>query len=100
MTLETLTALETALENSNLEYLLNQVLENQDDNKSYGLSFNVESNELRFIPYLTNEDKSFESVFESQNPCIIVGYVNYNDALMGDPASEISERIKYQQSHI
>jgi len=95
MTTETLNALEIALENSNLESLLNQVLENEDDEKSYGLSFNVESNELKFIPYLTKEDNSWESVYESQNPCIIVGYVNYNDAIMGDPVSEILERIKH-----
>jgi len=92
MNTQTLNALESALEATNLEVLLNEVLEGDDDSKSYGLSFNVETDELKFIPYIHNEDKSWESVYENQNPCIIVGYISQNDVLMGDPATQILER--------
>ena len=63
----TFDALQKALESANIESLLNEVLENEEDEKSYGLSFNVETDELKFIPYLTDEDKTFENAFEMQN---------------------------------
>ena len=90
----TFDALQKALESANLESLLNEVLENEDDEKSYGLSFNVETNELKFIQYLTNEDKSFENAFEMQNPSIIIGYISKHDATFGDPADVILERYR------
>ena len=85
-------ALQKALESANIESLLNEVLENEEDEKSYGLSFNVETDELKFIPYLTDEDKTFENAFEMQNPCIIIGYISQHYATFGDPATDIIER--------
>jgi len=90
----TFDALQKALESANLESLRNEVIENGEDEKSYGLSFNVETDELKFVPYLTNEDKSFENAFEMQNPCIIIGYINQHYAILGDPAGDIIERYK------
>lgn len=99
MTQETFNALTTALQNANFSKLFADVTgvtaEDYDDTKRFGLSFNVETDELKFISYITNEDKSWASAFESQNPCIIVGYVGAEEIIAGDPANDIIERYKY-----
>lgn len=71
-----------------------------EDNKRFGLSFNVENNQLNFINYITNEDKSWVNVFEQQNPCIIVGYVGADDIILGDPANSIIEAYLYRQPEL
>jgi hypothetical protein len=95
MTQETFTALAAALENAKFYSLFADVAgvpaEDFEDTKKFGLSFNVETNELQFIKYITNEDKSWVGAYEQQNPCIIVGYVGANDIISGDPANDIIE---------
>lgn len=95
MTQETFTALATALENAKFYTLFQDVTgvaaEDFEESTKYGLSFNVETDELKFIDYITAEDKSWKDTFEQQNPCIIVGYVGANDIIAGDPATEIIE---------
>jgi hypothetical protein len=101
---ETFTALAAALKNANFNKLFADVTgttpEDCEDTKKFGLSFNVETDELQFINYLTSEDKSWVGAFESQNTCIIVGYVGAEDILCGDPATEIIERYKYAQPEL
>lgn len=98
MTQETFTALAAALENAKFWNLFEDVTgicaEDYEGSKAFGLSFNVETDELKFIDYITNEDKSWVSAFESQNPCIIVGYVGANEIIAGDPADRIIEEHK------
>lgn len=103
MTQETFTALAAALQNANFYSLFEDVTgiaaEDYEETKSFGLSFNVETDELKFIEYITKEDKSWVGAFEQQNPCIIVGYVGANDIIAGDPATDIIEayRNKYPE---
>lgn len=98
---ETFTALSIALENANFGKLFQDVtgvaVEDYEETKGFGLSFNVETDELQFINYITTEDKSWVSAFEQQNPCIIVGYINADEIIMGDPGSRIIEDYQYAQ---
>jgi hypothetical protein len=104
MTQETFTALTAALQNANFSRLFADVIgvavEDYEDNTRFGLSFNVETDELQFISYITNEDKSWVNAFEQQNPCIIVGYVGAEDIIAGDPTNDIIERYKYAQPEL
>lgn len=63
MTQETFNALAIALENANFYELFENVAgvtaEEYEETKQFGLSFNVETNELQFVNYITNEDKSW-----------------------------------------
>lgn len=104
MTQETLTALTAALQNANFSKLFADVTgvaaEDYEETKRFGLSFNVETDELKFINYITTEDKSWVSAFEQQNPCIIVGYVGANDIICGDPATDIIDSYQNAQPEL
>lgn len=101
---ETFTALATALENAKFYTLFQNVTgvaaEDYEETKRFGLSFNVETDELKFIDYITSEDKSWVSAFESQNPCIIVGYVGAEDIIAGDPAADILDSYQEAQPEL
>lgn len=98
MTQETFTALATALQNAKFYQLFQDVAgiaaEDYEESTKYGLSFNVETDELQLINYITAEDKSWKDAFEQQNPCIIVGYVGAEEIIAGDPADRIIEEHK------
>lgn len=104
MTQETFTALATTLQNANFDNLFKDVTgvaaEDFEETKGFGLSFNVETDELKFINYITTEDKSWVNAFESQNPCIIVGYVNAEEIIMGNPTNMILEAYQYAQPEL
>lgn len=97
MTQETLTAVKEALENKSLNSLFSEAIgmpedvENEDNNY-YALMFNVETDELFFLSYAT-QDNNWAKIAESQNPWINIGYVSATDIIMGDPASEIADRL-------
>lgn len=100
MTQETFNALTIALENANFYELFENAAgvsaEDYEETKQFGLSFNVETNELQFINYITNEDKSWVNAFGQQNPCIILGYVGAEEIIAGNPADRITEYYLYQ----
>lgn len=104
MTQETFTALATALENAKFYTLFQNAAgvaaEDFEESKGFGLSFNVETDELKFIDYITSEDKSWVSAFEQQNPCIIVGYINANEIIAGDPVNTIIEAYQNAQPEL
>lgn len=100
MTQETFTALAAALHNANFSRLFQDATgttpEDYNETKKFGLSFNVETDELKFIDYITSEDKSWVGAFEQQNPCVIVGYVGAEDIIMGDPTQSILDSYLYK----
>jgi hypothetical protein len=97
---ETLNSAKEALKSNSLYQLFVEAIgtpeeiEN-DDSSRYALMFNVETNELFFLKYATTEN-TWAKTAESQNPWILLGYVSATDILMGDPASEISDRLDYE----
>jgi hypothetical protein len=105
MTQETFNALATALENANFWQLFSDVTggisaEDYEKDTKFGLSFNVETNELQFINYISNEDTSWKNAYEQQNPCIIVGYVGAEEIIAGNPADRITEYYLYQNPEL
>lgn len=104
MTQETFTALSAALQNADFDQLFVDVTgstpEDYEETKGFGLSFNVETNQLQFINYITTEDKSWVSAFEQQNPCVIVGYIAAGEIISGDPGSRIMEAYQYAQPEL
>lgn len=104
MTQETFTALTAALQNADFYKLFEDVTgstaEDYEESKGFGLSFNVETNELQFINYITTEDKSWVNAFEQQNPCIIVGYINAEEIIYGDPVNGIIEAYQNAQPEL
>jgi hypothetical protein len=65
----------------NLKEIYLQVIENAEekleelDETSYALMFNVETDELFFLPYATSQN-SWAKTASSQNPWIIVGHIS------------------------
>lgn len=98
MTQETLTAAKAALENNSLYSLFSEAVGTPEENEnsdSYALMFNVETNDLFFLHYAT-QDNNWAEIAQQQNPWIKIGSVSASDILMGDPASEISDRLDYE----
>lgn len=100
MNQETLIAVKIALEKKSIYSLFSDVIgipeeiENENSDR-YALMFNVENNELFFLPYATH-DNNWAQIAEQQNPWIKIGSVNATDILMGNPASEIADRLDYE----
>jgi len=56
--------------------------------------FDVETNEVFFLPYAT-KGNGWSETAESQNPWKTLDFVSAKEILMGDPAGRIIEELEY-----
>lgn len=97
---QTLSAAKKALEENSIYHLFEkkigtpECVENEDQT-AYALMFNVETDELFFLDY-ADPGNGWAKIAEGQNPWILLGYVSATDILMGNPASDISDRLDYE----
>ena len=79
----------------NSEFMIEGNEENgyQSDSTRYAVMFNVETDELFFLNYATN-DNGWANIAESQNPWVLVGYVSAIDVNDGMVEHYLTERME------